>query len=124
MIRVASSCAVLLTVMLLNLFLPACSARLSAASVAQFLTSQTLQKTTGHSHGLAIRQARTLSISSPRLTVSKMSVEAAKALAGAAAVNNHVTAATKVVGVGSGSTIVYAVQRLAERVNEEGLQVR
>jgi len=53
-----------------------------------------------------------------------MSVEAAKALAGAAAVNNHVTAATKVVGVGSGSTIVYAVQRLAERVREEGLQVR
>ena len=106
-----------------NLFLPACQARLYA-SVAQFLTSQTLQKTTGHSHGIASRQARTLSTSSSCLTVSKMSVEAAKALAGAAAVNNHVTAATKVVGVGSGSTIVYAVQRLAERVRDEGLQVR
>ena len=41
-----------------------------------------------------------------------MSVEAAKALAGAAAVNNHVTNTGKVVGVGSGSTIiVYAVQK-------------
>ena len=50
--------------------------------------------------------------------------QAAKALAGAAAVDNHVTAATKVVGVGSGSTIVYAVQRLAERVQQEGLAVR
>ena len=38
--------------------------------------------------------------------------------------DNHVTAATKVVGVGSGSTIVYAVQRLAERVQQEGLAVR
>ena len=28
------------------------------------------------------------------------------------------------VGVGSGSTIVYAVQRLAERVKEEGLDIR
>lgn len=109
--------------MLQNLFLPARSARL-CASVEQFLTRTTLQKTTGHSHGIAIRQARTLHISTPRLTVAKMSVEVAKALAGAAAVNNHVTAATKVVGVGSGSTIVYAVQRLAERVKEEGLQVR
>ena len=109
--------------MLQNLFLPASSARL-CASVEQFLTRTTLQKTTGHSHGIAIRQARTLHISTPRLTVAKMSVEVAKALAGAAAVNNHVTAATKVVGVGSGSTIVYAVQRLAERVKAEGLQVR
>jgi len=53
-----------------------------------------------------------------------MSVEAAKALAGAAAVNNHIDGATKVVGIGSGSTIVYAVQRLAERVKEEGLQLK
>jgi len=55
---------------------------------------------------------------------SAMSVEAAKALAGAAAVNNHIDSATKVVGIGSGSTIVYAVQRLAQRVNEEGLQLK
>ena len=61
-----------------------------------------------------------------RLTssVSVMSVEAAKTLAGRAAVDNHVTGQTRVVGVGSGSTIVYAVKRLAERVKEEGLQIR
>ena len=53
-----------------------------------------------------------------------MSVEAAKALAGAAAVDNHIDKDTSVVGVGSGSTIVYAVKRLAERVKEEGLTVR
>merc|ERR1712106_366107 len=76
------------------------------------------------SHGLASRQERTFSISSARLSGNTMSVEAAKALAGAAAVNNHVTASTKVVGVGSGSTIVYAVQRLAERVRAENLQIR
>ena len=51
-------------------------------------------------------------------------LKAAKALAGAAAVDNHVGAETKVVGVGSGSTIVFAVQRLAERVKEEGLDIR
>ena len=31
---------------------------------------------------------------------------------------------TRVVGVGSGSTIVYAVERLAQRVKEEGLELR
>ena len=51
-------------------------------------------------------------------------LKAAKALAGAAAVDNHVGAETKVVGVGSGSTIVFAVQRLAEKVKEEGLNIR
>ena len=30
----------------------------------------------------------------------------------------------RVVGIGSGSTIVYAVKRLAERVKEEGLHLR
>jgi len=58
------------------------------------------------------------------VSTRKMSVEAAKALAGAAAVDNHVTKDTKVVGVGSGSTIVYAVERLAQKVKEEGLQLR
>ena len=57
-------------------------------------------------------------------SVAVMSVEAAKSLAGRAAVDNHVTGQTRVVGVGSGSTIVYAVKRLAERVKEEGLQIR
>jgi len=55
---------------------------------------------------------------------TKMDVEGAKALAGKTAVDNHVSKETKVVGVGSGSTIVYAVKRLAERVKEEGLQLR
>jgi ribose 5-phosphate isomerase A len=53
-----------------------------------------------------------------------MAVEAAKALAGRTAVDNHVTAETRVIGVGSGSTIVYAMQRLAERAREEGLRLR
>ena len=53
-----------------------------------------------------------------------MSVEAAKELAGKTAVNNHVSTKTRVVGIGSGSTIVFAVQRLAERVKEEELQLR
>jgi len=112
--------------MLQNLFLPAVqpSSRLSARA-AQLLARPTLRKTSGgHSHELANRQERTFSISSARLSGNTMSVEAAKALAGAAAVNNHVTATTKVVGVGSGSTIVYAVQRLAERVRAENLQIR
>jgi len=55
---------------------------------------------------------------------TRMDVEGAKALAGKTAVDNHVSKETKVVGVGSGSTIVYAVKRLAERVKEEGLQLR
>jgi len=57
-------------------------------------------------------------------TSPAMSVEAAKQLAGVTAVDNHVTRETRVVGIGSGSTIVYAVQRLAERVREEGLDLR
>ena len=38
--------------------------------------------------------------------------------------DTHVSGQTKVVGVGSGSTIVYAVQRLAERVRQEGLDIK
>jgi ribose 5-phosphate isomerase A len=30
---------------------------------------------------------------------------------------------TKIIGIGSGSTILYAIERLAERVKTEGLQV-
>jgi len=80
--------------------------------------------------GLARRAATLLTLSSSHLTagnsklLSNMSVEAAKALAGAAAVDNHIGGQTKVVGVGSGSTIVYAVRRLAERVKEEGLEIK
>jgi len=49
-------------------------------------------------------------------------VEEAKKKAAYAAVNNHVKDGD-VVGIGSGSTIVYAVERLAERVRQEGLSV-
>ncbi|KAJ8281467.1 hypothetical protein GJAV_G00068030 [Gymnothorax javanicus] len=48
--------------------------------------------------------------------------EEAKKRAGIAAVDNHVQN-NQVVGVGSGSTIVYAVDRLAERVREEKLNI-
>nr|CAG4644986.1 EOG090X0ACL [Leptodora kindtii] len=48
-------------------------------------------------------------------------IEQAKQLAAYKAVDNHVSSG--VVGIGSGSTVVYAVQRLADRVKEEGLEV-
>lgn len=48
--------------------------------------------------------------------------EEAKRLAGCAAVDNHVKN-NQVLGIGSGSTIVHAVNRLAERVKNENLQV-
>ncbi|XP_063315884.1 ribose-5-phosphate isomerase [Pelobates fuscus] len=54
-------------------------------------------------------------------TVSRM-VEEAKKLAGYAAVDNHVKN-NQAIGIGSGSTIVHAVKRLAERVKEENLNV-
>uniref|UniRef100_A0A8D0CHF9 Ribose-5-phosphate isomerase n=1 Tax=Scleropages formosus TaxID=113540 RepID=A0A8D0CHF9_SCLFO len=59
-----------------------------------------------------------------RLSYSTWSdmAEEAKKLAGYAAVNNHVKN-NYVVGVGSGSTIVYAVDRLAERVQQENLKI-
>merc|ERR1712179_268747 len=49
-------------------------------------------------------------------------VESAKRLAAYQAVDNHVKDNFRV-GIGSGSTVVYAVQRLAERVQKEGLKV-
>uniref|UniRef100_A0A673YEG7 ribose-5-phosphate isomerase n=1 Tax=Salmo trutta TaxID=8032 RepID=A0A673YEG7_SALTR len=48
--------------------------------------------------------------------------EEAKKLSGYAAVDNHVQN-HQVVGVGSGSTIMYAVDRLAERVRQEKLNI-
>uniref|UniRef100_F6QSF2 Ribose-5-phosphate isomerase n=1 Tax=Monodelphis domestica TaxID=13616 RepID=F6QSF2_MONDO len=53
-------------------------------------------------------------------TMSK--TEEAKRLAGRAAVENHVEN-NQVLGIGSGSTIVHAVQRIAERVKQENLNV-
>ncbi|KAM5227787.1 ribose-5-phosphate isomerase [Ctenodactylus gundi] len=53
-------------------------------------------------------------------TMSK--AEEAKKLAGHAAVQNHVRN-NQVLGIGSGSTIVHAVQRIAERVKQENLNL-
>lgn len=51
-----------------------------------------------------------------------MSLEAAKKLAAYKAVDEHIKD-NLVVGIGSGSTIVYAVTRLAERVKAENLNL-
>lgn len=53
---------------------------------------------------------------------AKMSLDQAKKIAAFKAVDEYVRDNT-VVGVGSGSTVVYAVQRLAERVKTEGLKL-
>jgi len=50
------------------------------------------------------------------------SVESGKKLAAYAAVDNHVKNKSRI-GVGSGSTIVYAVERLVQRIKEEKLEV-
>ena len=52
----------------------------------------------------------------------KMSLESAKKIAAIKAVDEHVRD-NLVVGIGSGSTIVYAVNRLAERVKTENLNI-
>lgn len=52
-----------------------------------------------------------------------MSLEKAKQLAAFKAVDECIDENTVVVGVGSGSTIVYAVQRLKERVTSEKLNL-
>ncbi|EFN73192.1 Ribose-5-phosphate isomerase [Camponotus floridanus] len=49
-------------------------------------------------------------------------LESAKKIAAHKAVNEYVQNNT-VIGIGSGSTVIYAIQRLAERVKEEGLNV-
>nr|CAG4641064.1 EOG090X0ACL [Eulimnadia texana] len=48
-------------------------------------------------------------------------IEKAKKIAAYKAIDNHVSEG--VIGIGSGSTVVYAVERLAQRVNDEGLDV-
>ena len=50
-------------------------------------------------------------------------IEASKKLAAFKSIDNHVRDGD-VVGIGSGSTIVYAVERLSERVKSEGIKVR
>lgn len=55
-------------------------------------------------------------------SIATMSLEQAKKIAAFKAVDEYVKNNT-VVGVGSGSTVVYAVQRLAERVKTEKLKL-
>nr|XP_012328394.1 ribose-5-phosphate isomerase isoform X2 [Aotus nancymaae] len=62
----------------------------------------------------------TISVCPAPSTMSK--AEEAKKLAGRAAVENHVRN-NQVLGIGSGSTIVHAVQRIAERVKQENLNL-
>ncbi|EDV98317.1 GH13924 [Drosophila grimshawi] len=50
----------------------------------------------------------------------KIALDAAKKLAAITAVDQWVTEETKVVGIGSGSTVVFAVERIAERVWKDG----
>ena len=54
--------------------------------------------------------------------MSAIAVEAAKKLAAREAVDKFVKNGFKL-GIGSGSTVVYAVERIAERVKTENLQV-
>ncbi|XP_063707814.1 ribose-5-phosphate isomerase [Culicoides brevitarsis] len=70
----------------------------------------------------SFQTTRTLSASSRSSSPNKMSLEDAKKLAAFRAVDEHVTN-NSILGIGSGSTVVYAVQRLAERVRNENLKV-
>ncbi|MBN2151314.1 MAG: ribose-5-phosphate isomerase RpiA [Candidatus Lokiarchaeota archaeon] len=51
-----------------------------------------------------------------------MSIEEAKKLAGYAAVDNHVTRPGMRVGIGSGSTIAYSVERIGEKLKRGGIE--
>lgn len=70
----------------------------------------------------AIKSLSQSSLSSSSTSQTKMSLEEAKKLAAFRAVDEHVTD-NSILGIGSGSTVVYAVQRLAERVRDENLKV-
>jgi len=50
-------------------------------------------------------------------------IEKGKKAAAHQAVDESVNASTKVIGIGSGSTIVYAVERLAERIKRDNLDI-
>lgn len=63
-----------------------------------------------------------LAIAQNYVTAELTPIEAAKRLAARTAVDDYVKDGFKI-GVGSGSTIVYAVERLAERAKEEGLRI-
>ncbi|KAJ3213835.1 Splicing factor 3B subunit 1 [Dinochytrium kinnereticum] len=56
--------------------------------------------------------------------MSEQLVEEAKKKASYAAIDAHVTAETKIIGIGSGSTVVYCVERLAQIVEEGKVAVK
>lgn len=68
------------------------------------------------------RPLRPFSTTSQPSTKTMLSVEDAKKTAACKAVDSHVKNNT-IIGVGSGSTIVYAIERLSERVRNENLHV-
>ena len=80
---------------------------------------------TGKFRSLAtiIETGKYRSFASSSKTDNMDNIEKAKRLCAIQAVNNHVKSGD-VVGVGSGSTIVYAVTRLAERAREENLSIQ
>lgn len=71
---------------------------------------------------LPVRVIPRLLRSVSRISPEMSPLENAKKIAAYKAVNEYVQNDT-VIGIGSGSTVVYAVQRLAERVKEEKLNV-
>lgn len=54
----------------------------------------------------------------------KILIEKSKKAAAFQAIDENVDSSVKVMGIGSGSTIVYAVERLAERVRKENLDIQ
>ena len=68
-------------------------------------------------------QSRVSHFSKSSVLMSNMSLDAGKNAAAIEAVNKFVINNQKI-GVGSGSTIVFAVKRLAERVAAENLKVK
>ncbi|KAJ3042281.1 hypothetical protein HDV00_007648 [Rhizophlyctis rosea] len=60
---------------------------------------------------------------SSTLSPAELLVNDAKRKASYTAIDEHVNATTKVIGIGSGSTVIFCVDRLAQRVKEENLQI-
>ena len=76
-----------------------------------------------HAVCIGSRARRLVSLQKHLCSAAALSpIESAKRMAARAAVDEFVHDGDRV-GVGSGSTIVYAVERLAERANDEGLKI-
>ncbi|XP_070171091.1 ribose-5-phosphate isomerase [Polyergus mexicanus] len=75
-----------------------------------------------HMIRLPVQIAARLWHSVPNSLLKMGPLESAKKIAAHKAVNEYVQNNT-VIGIGSGSTVIYAVHRLAERVKEEGLNI-